>query len=109
MSNKLSFSNIKIFFCNEQDRFGFLNSRGLLKYIPDERFLKKKFRLAMGYDLDLENPQTFNEKLQWLKLYNRKPEYTKKSGMTVRLFMAKVILFLTIRIMNFGRQACLLS
>lgn len=31
----------------------------------------------MGYKLDLNNPQTFNEKLQWLKLYDRKPIYTK--------------------------------
>lgn len=31
----------------------------------------------MGYNLNLENPQTFNEKLQWLKLYDRRPEYTK--------------------------------
>jgi hypothetical protein len=30
----------------------------------------------MGRELDLENPQTFNEKLQWLKLYDRRPEYT---------------------------------
>jgi hypothetical protein len=30
----------------------------------------------MGYPLDLENPKTFNEKLQWLKLYDRKPIYT---------------------------------
>lgn len=30
----------------------------------------------MGEDLHLDNPQTFNEKLQWLKLYDRKPEYT---------------------------------
>ena len=30
----------------------------------------------MNYPLNLDNPQTFNEKLQWLKLYNRKPEYT---------------------------------
>ena len=30
----------------------------------------------MGKKLNLENPQTFNEKLQWLKLYNRKDEYT---------------------------------
>lgn len=30
----------------------------------------------MGYKLDLNNPKTFNEKLQWLKLYNRKPLYT---------------------------------
>ena len=35
------------------------------------------FRLKMGYKLNLKNPQTFNEKLQWLKLYNRKPEYTR--------------------------------
>jgi hypothetical protein len=31
----------------------------------------------MGKELNLDNPQTFSEKLQWLKLYNRKPEYTK--------------------------------
>lgn len=31
----------------------------------------------MGKKLDLKNPQTFNEKLQWLKLYDRNPEYTK--------------------------------
>ena len=30
----------------------------------------------MGEDLYLNNPKTFNEKLQWLKLYDRKPEYT---------------------------------
>ena len=30
----------------------------------------------MGKKLNLKNPQTLNEKLQWLKLYNRKPEYT---------------------------------
>lgn len=43
----------------------------------DEKYLKKLFRLKMGYRLDLENPKTFSEKLQWLKLYNRKPEYTQ--------------------------------
>lgn len=31
----------------------------------------------MGEKLDLKNPRTFNEKLQWLKLHDRKPEYTK--------------------------------
>ena len=30
----------------------------------------------MGRNLDLKNPKTFTEKLQWLKLYDRKPEYT---------------------------------
>jgi len=34
------------------------------------------FRMKMDKRLDLNNPKTFSEKLQWLKLYNRKPEYT---------------------------------
>lgn len=45
-------------------------------WLPDSLYLKIMFRLKMGYKLNLKNPQTFNEKLQWLKLYNRKPEYT---------------------------------
>lgn len=46
------------------------------KNLSDERFLKLKFYACMGKKLDLDNPQTFNEKLQWLKLYNRNPKYT---------------------------------
>lgn len=46
-------------------------------WLPDALYLKTMFRLKMGYSLDLKTPKTFNEKLQWLKLYNRKPEYTK--------------------------------
>lgn len=42
----------------------------------DKTYLKLQFRAQMGKWLDLENPQTFNEKLQWLKLYDRRPEYT---------------------------------
>ncbi|MDR0907701.1 MAG: hypothetical protein LBM63_03740 [Rikenellaceae bacterium] len=45
--------------------------------IPERLYLKWLFRLKMGYRLNLDNPQTFSEKLQWLKLYNRKPEYTQ--------------------------------
>lgn len=46
------------------------------RIFPDKLFLELKYRLVMGQKLDLKNPKTFNEKLQWLKLYNRKPEYT---------------------------------
>ncbi len=45
-------------------------------FVPDKPYLKTLFRLKMGKKLDLENPRTFNEKLQWLKLYNRKPIFT---------------------------------
>lgn len=44
--------------------------------LPDEIYLKLKYKNLLGTSLDLNNPKTFNEKLQWLKLYNRKPEYT---------------------------------
>lgn len=45
------------------------------KKMDDEEYVKRMFKLNMGYELDLENPKTFNEKLQWLKLYNHKEEY----------------------------------
>ena len=46
-------------------------------WLPDALYLRIMFRLRMGYGLDLKTPRTFNEKLQWLKLYNRRPEYTR--------------------------------
>lgn len=50
--------------------------RYLLRFIPDKAYLKLCYFLKLHKRLNLKNPQTFNEKLQWLKLYNRKPEYT---------------------------------
>lgn len=47
------------------------------QFCDDETIIKKMFRLKMGYELDLTNPKTFNEKLQWIKLYDRKKEYVK--------------------------------
>ena len=43
----------------------------------DEIYIKLLFRLAMGYKLDLKNPKTYSEKLQWLKLHDHNPKYTK--------------------------------
>ncbi len=54
----------------------FLNNRGI-HLLNDEKYLKLLFKLQMNSALDLESPKTFNEKLQWLKLYDRKDEYTK--------------------------------
>lgn len=49
---------------------------GRYNSMPDEEYLKKVFRTRMGKELDLEHPSTFNEKLQWLKLHDRLPQYT---------------------------------
>lgn len=61
---------------DSQIRFGYLSTIGFYKWMPDELYLKKEFKIRMGKDLNLDNPQTFNEKLQWLKIHDRKPEYT---------------------------------
>ena len=45
--------------------------------LPDELYLKILYKLRMGKKLNLKEPVTFNEKLQWLKLYNKDPLYTK--------------------------------
>lgn len=46
------------------------------KLWPDRLYLRLRFKCEMGYKLNLDNPRTFSEKIQWLKIYDRKPEYT---------------------------------
>ena len=65
---------------------------GMLKLIPDKVYLNTVFKTEMGYKLDLEHPKTYNEKLQWIKLYDRKPEYTVYADKyKVREYIAKTI------------------
>lgn len=45
-------------------------------WLPDKTYLQLLYRFKMSHKLDLNHPKTFAEKIQWLKLYNRKPEYT---------------------------------
>ena len=49
---------------------------GFFKKMNDEKYLCIVYKIRTGKTLNLENPKTFNEKLQWLKLYDRKIEYT---------------------------------
>lgn len=46
------------------------------RLFTDKYFLKLCFKQLMGKKLNLASPQTYNEKLQWLKLYDRNPLYT---------------------------------
>ncbi len=54
--------------------------KSILRYssrlLPDRLYIKLRFRQRLHRKLDLKNPVTFNEKLQWLKLYDRDPKYT---------------------------------
>ena len=58
-------------------RLNLLMKHNLLFWMSDEEILKKKYRLIFKKELDLENPLTYNEKLQWLKLYDHQPIYTR--------------------------------
>ena len=64
-------------YCTDPDyRFLFNIKRGLYANMPDEEYLKRRFHASRGYDMDFDNPQTFSEKLQWLKLHDHNPVYT---------------------------------
>lgn len=50
----------------------------LCNILPDKLFLQAKFYLHLGYWPNLKNPKSFNEKLQYLKLYSKNhPEYSQ--------------------------------
>lgn len=60
--------------------------------ISDEDYLKQKYKENTGKELRLNNPQTFNEKLQWLKLHDRNPLYTILADkFAVRKYIAEKI------------------
>lgn len=86
------FHKIKKAIVNPHARWSYLNALGFYHGMDDETFLKKQFYHAMGYELDLQHPKTFNEKLQWLKIHNRKPEYTMMvDKYAVRQYIADTI------------------
>lgn len=63
--------------CNLIKYLGYyLDKYGILR-ISDKKYIELLYEKTFNKKLDLNNPQTFNEKLQWLKLYNRKDVYTK--------------------------------
>jgi hypothetical protein len=67
-NNKILFPFILI---AREIRFIFINKR-----LTDKQYLKKMFNKYQGYELNLENPRTLNEKLQWIKLNDRKDYQT---------------------------------
>lgn len=67
---------LKKYCADSSYRFVVNAALGLYDEMPDRDYLERKFEALMGTPLHLDAPQTFNEKLQWLKLYDRKPEYT---------------------------------
>ena len=71
---------------NKKKRFMML---GLFGWVPDKPWLKFLYRIKNGCWMDFNDPCSFNEKLQWLKVYGIRPEYTKMvDKYTVKDFVA---------------------
>lgn len=51
--------------------------KNFFSWLPDKVYLSLRYRCQMGHWINWKNPKTFTEKLQWLKVYDYKPEYTK--------------------------------
>lgn len=59
--------------------FNLLGKKGLLNWMPDNIYLKILYLTRMNNRLNLKRPSSFNEKLQWLKLYDRRDIYSTMS------------------------------
>lgn len=70
------FDKLKIYLTDENYRVIVHSKLGLYNKLTDEEYLAKLYRAHLGKDLQLVHPVTFNEKLQWLKIHDRKKEYT---------------------------------
>lgn len=73
----MTLKGLKMILKNPKRLISLLGSKEMLNWIPDKVYLKIIYKGCTGKKLNVDDPQTFNEKLQWLKLYDRNPEYTK--------------------------------
>lgn len=65
---------MKVVSCPEKI-FAYMGSKGYFRWVRDEYYLRVYYKAVFGKKLDLKEPKTFNEKLQWLKLNDRNPKY----------------------------------
>ena len=70
------FNKIFMILTSKEYRFYIFNKFGLYNNLSDEDFLQKMYFSRYGKFINFGSPETFNEKLQWLKLYDHNPRYT---------------------------------
>ncbi|MBR6622307.1 MAG: glycosyl transferase [Ruminococcus sp.] len=64
------------FLLSRDYRFILFSAKGMSVNIPSKDFISKMYKIKIGKKLNLAKPHTYTEKLQWLKLYDQRPEYT---------------------------------
>lgn len=62
------------------------------QWLPDSMYIKLRYRFQMRKRLNLKNPRTFQEKLQWLKLHDQNPAYSDMvDKVKVKDYVAKTV------------------
>lgn len=70
----------------------YLGKYGWFRWMSDEAYIKMVYRIHFGVYPDLEHPKTYNEKLNWLKLHDRQPQYTDiVDKYTVKKYISGII------------------
>lgn len=83
---------IKSIIIDRKMRFYYFNKLGSYQHKSDEWFVRRNYEVSMGKKIDLVAPSSFNEKLQWLNLYDRKPIYTQMvDKYEAKEYVAKII------------------
>lgn len=77
MKKKEAITKVCKFIFNDDYRFIVLDGKGFYNWLDDEKYIKRAYKVKFGIELNLDNPQSFNEKIQWLKIHDRKPLYTQ--------------------------------
>lgn len=72
----MTLEGLKCYLKNPLKLYAYFGSHRLLNWMPDEMYLKIGYRINLGKRLNLKAPQTFNEKIQWLKINNRNDIYS---------------------------------
>ena len=69
-------ANLKRFITDKKFRFAILASHGFLRGMNDRKFIEKSYFLTTGKKLNLDEPKTYNDKINWIKLNHRDPLLT---------------------------------
>lgn len=74
MSRQL-FRKIKEYATHPLRVYSLISKAGFTRFVPDELHIRIMYRVLTGSKINLDDPKTFNEKLNWLKLHDRNPLY----------------------------------
>lgn len=86
------YNKVKKYMKNPVKIIAYLTDKKPFYWISDKIAIRVKYKSIFNQKIDFKNPKTFNEKLQWLKLYDRKDIYTTMvDKYEVKKYVANII------------------